>query len=140
MGMAGVRGVQDEAITHLMTVTGMNQAQTEEHIDEAFARWERRSEVSWRVDLSLITAAGIRLSELAPLVPQLPSASDRGTERVGEARPDLDLLVVTTVAIIPPARQQPEPGPATRALAATYERYTDELAAIEAIRGRQRSA
>jgi hypothetical protein len=35
---------------------------------------------------------------------------------------------------------RPEPGSAARALAATYERYTDELAAIEAIRGRQRSA
>jgi hypothetical protein len=34
---------------------------------------------------------------------------------------------------------QPEPGPATRGLAETYERYADELAAIEAIRS-QRSA
>ena len=39
MGMAGVRGVQDEAMAHLMTVTGMSEAQAEEHIDEAFARW-----------------------------------------------------------------------------------------------------
>jgi hypothetical protein len=29
---------------------------------------------------------------------------------------------------------QPEPGPATRALAATYERYAEDLAAIEAVR------
>ena len=34
---------------------------------------------------------------------------------------------------------EPEPGPATRGLAETYERYADELAAIEAIRS-QRSA
>ena len=35
---------------------------------------------------------------------------------------------------------RPEPNSAARALAASYERYADELAAIEAIRGRQRSA
>jgi len=34
---------------------------------------------------------------------------------------------------------EPEPGPATRGLAENYERYADELAAIEAIRS-QRSA
>jgi hypothetical protein len=35
---------------------------------------------------------------------------------------------------------RPEPGAAARALAASYERYAGELAAIEAIRSRQRSA
>jgi hypothetical protein len=140
MGMAGVRGVQDEAITHLMTVTGMSEAQAEEHIDEAFTRWERRSEIPWRVDLSLITSARIRLSQPTPAVPRLPGTEGRGTDGADETRPDLDILVVTTVAMVAPDGQQSVPGPATRALAATYERYAGELAAIEAIRGRQRSA
>lgn len=32
------------------------------------------------------------------------------------------------------AKPEPEPGPAARALAETYERYADELAEIEALR------
>lgn len=135
MGMAGVRGVRDEAIAHLMTVTGMSPGQTEEHIDEAFARWERRSRVSWQVDLSLITGTGTRLAEAA----QAPR--DYGQE-AEETEPGL--LVVTTLTTVVPASlrarggQEPGPGPAARALAETYERYAAELAEIEALRGRER--
>jgi len=71
---------------------------------------ERHSEIPWRVDLSLITGAGIRLSEPAPAVPLLPDAGVRGTDRPGADQPDLDILVVTTVAIVTPAGQEPEPG------------------------------
>jgi hypothetical protein len=135
MGMAGVRGVRDEAIAHLMTVTGMSPGQAEEHIDEAFARWERRSRVSWQVDLSLIAGAGIRLAEAA----QAPR--DYGQE-AEETEPGL--LVVTTLTTVVPASlrarggQEPGPGPVARALAETYERYAAELAEIEALRGRHR--
>lgn len=45
------------ALDHLQAVTGMNDAQTERHFRGALDRWERRSGVSWRVDLSLITSA-----------------------------------------------------------------------------------
>jgi hypothetical protein len=124
------------AIINLMTVTGMNDTQVVDHIDEAFTRWERRSKISWRVDLFPITASGIRLSELTPAVSWLPDTGGRGTDEANEARPDLGILVVTTVAMVAPARQEAEPGPATRALAATYERYADELATIEAIHSR----
>jgi hypothetical protein len=139
LGMAGLRGVRDEAIAHLITVTGMSPAQAGEHIDAAFARWERRSRVSWQVDLSLITAAGIRLHEAA----QAPG--DYEPETPGEPGPGI--LVITAITSLPPGPRppsgpepEPEPGPATHALAATYERYADELAAIEALRGRRRSA
>ena len=91
IGMACVRGVRDEAIAHLMTVTGMSPAQAGEHIDEAFARWERRSSVSWQVDLSLITAAGIRLAEAA----QAPG--DYGQPGPGERSPAI--LVMTAMSV-----------------------------------------
>jgi hypothetical protein len=39
-----------------------------------------------------------------------------------------------------PAVSEPGPGPYSRALAATYERYAAELAEIEALRSRQHSA
>ena len=38
------------------------------------------------------------------------------------------------------AVSEPGPGPYTRALAATYERYAAELAEIEALRSRQHNA
>jgi hypothetical protein len=49
------------AINHLQTVTGMTAGETERHIRDAFALWERRSRTPWRVDLSMISGAGIRL-------------------------------------------------------------------------------
>ena len=58
MGLAGLRGVQDEAIAHLMAVTSISPAEAFAHVDEAFQRWMRRSAVPWQVDLSLITSAG----------------------------------------------------------------------------------
>jgi hypothetical protein len=39
-----------------------------------------------------------------------------------------------------PTSPEPGPGPCTRALASTYERYADQLAEIEALRNRQHSA
>jgi len=127
LGMAGIRGIQDEAVTHLMVVTGMDPAQANDHIDEAFARWERRSDIPWRVDLSMIAAAGIRLSEPPRPAPQMTELDEDGV---------IDLLVVTTTTLVASAvpAAKPEPGPAGQALAATYKRYAGELAAIEALR------
>jgi hypothetical protein len=92
-----------------MTVTGMNEAQTADHIEEAFTRWERHSKILRRVDLSLITAGGMHLRELTPAVSRLRDAEDRGAD--DEARSDLDILVVTTVAMVAPVRQEAVPGP-----------------------------
>ena len=128
------------AINHLQTVAAMTDVQTERHIRDAFARWQRRSAVRWYVDLSLITGAGIRLSEAAPSAPQLPEHP--WPAAVGDSLDEVGILVITavTAVAIPEPETATEPGPATRALAATYECYADELAAIEALRGRQRSA
>jgi Domain of unknown function (DUF5710) len=146
MGLAGLRGVQDEAITHLMAVTGMNPAEAFTHVDEAFERWTRRSAIPWQVDLSLITGAGIGLSETAAA----PSASSAGLWEAGEddaVEDETGILIITALTEIrpvPAARRaslpKREPGPAERALAASYERYAAELAEIEALRSRQHSA
>ena len=40
-------------------VTRMNRAQAERHVREAFAVWEHRSALTWRVDLSMIAALGV---------------------------------------------------------------------------------
>jgi hypothetical protein len=61
-----------------------------------------------------------------------------------------ETLVVTVISELTAAEPGPalgrppvpdtEPGPAERALAATYERYAAELAEIEALRSRQHGA
>jgi hypothetical protein len=123
MGMAGVRGVQDLAFGHLMAVTGMTEEQAEEHVDEAFARWTQRSRIAWHVDLSMITAAGLRLREPPP--PPAPR------EAKDAEAPDI-LVVTTTVTAIRLPRAPREPGPGEQALAALYKKHADELGAIEA--------
>jgi hypothetical protein len=139
MGMAGVRGVRTEAIAHLMAVTGMSPAEADDHIGEAFARWERRSGIRWHVDLAVIAAAGIRLREPPGTLAVDPRSMenelppwDAGDEPQG------GVLVVATVAAFIPASElagTQEPSDAEKALAASYERYADQLAEIEALRG-----
>ena len=63
---------------------------------------------------------------------QLPDDAwiEPGTEA---AEPDF-LVITAITSLWWPSVSEPEAGPATRALAASYERYADELAAIEALR------
>jgi Domain of unknown function (DUF5710) len=62
-GLAQLRGLEDQALRHLMTVTGMNRDQAYSHVQSAFAMWHRRSRGRWTLDLSILTDAGV---ELAP--------------------------------------------------------------------------
>lgn len=165
MGFAGVRGVQDEAIAHLITVTGMSPSEAEGHVTEAFIRWERRSMLAWSVDVSMIAAAGIRLrgqsaqpeqanliidadnqnAQNGPIGPgsgsggrSAPPPSGAG-DRAGEAADGI--LVMTTIAeFIPASDLAParEISDAEKALAASYEKYADQVAEIEALRSGRR--
>ncbi|GAA2398963.1 hypothetical protein GCM10010420_26590 [Streptomyces glaucosporus] len=74
-GYAEVRGLGARALAHLMKVTGMTGAEARRHVDAAFAVWEERSRAVWRLDLGILTGAGIAL---APP----PGAGDRA--RVAE--------------------------------------------------------
>lgn len=70
-GYAQVRGLAEQALAHLMKVTRMTESQAHSHVEEAFALWEERSRVTWSLDLSMLTDAGIR--------PVPPKATDRAT-------------------------------------------------------------
>ncbi|WP_245679254.1 DUF5710 domain-containing protein [Actinomadura hibisca] len=61
MGHAQITGKSAQAVAHLRHVTGMSQAEAEEHIDVAFEVWSLRSQVPWTLDLSILTDAGVTL-------------------------------------------------------------------------------
>lgn len=61
-GLATLRGTDGEAFDHLRAVTGMSEPEADRHIEAAFDLWERLSAVTWALDLSILTAAGITLA------------------------------------------------------------------------------
>jgi hypothetical protein len=69
-GLAQVRCQDGEALEHLMQVNRWSRSQARAHVDDAFALWQRRSAIDWRLDLTMLTSAGVRLN--AP-----PNASER---------------------------------------------------------------
>jgi hypothetical protein len=58
-GLTSKRGRGDQALTHLCAVTGMAEAEAIRHLEAAFALWERRSQMQWELDLSILAAAGV---------------------------------------------------------------------------------
>lgn len=69
-GLAQVKNLADEAFAHLMMVTGWSKPQADEHVRAAFATWQRRSQTLWKLDLSMLTTAGVTIS-------RPPDAADR---------------------------------------------------------------
>jgi hypothetical protein len=65
-GFAEVTGTSSEATAHLRAVNGWSAAEADAHIDRAFALWDRRSAHEWRLDLSILTNAGIKVVEPPP--------------------------------------------------------------------------
>jgi Domain of unknown function (DUF5710) len=90
-GFAEVTGTAAEATAHLRAVNGWSAGEADAHIDRAFAIWEKRSTHEWRLDLGILTNAGIRVVEppgpgrrseesatrLAVKMPLLPTAVQR---------------------------------------------------------------
>jgi hypothetical protein len=62
-GFAEVTGTADEALTHLCAVNGWTRAAAQVHVDAAYELWSRRSRHRWRLDLSILTSAGIHVVE-----------------------------------------------------------------------------
>lgn len=60
-GLAGIRGLTEQARRHLMDVTGMTTEQVADHIDDAFAVWHERCKYGWELDLRILTDVGIEL-------------------------------------------------------------------------------
>lgn len=61
-GLAQVRGLEAQAFAHLVKVTGMAGGAARQHVRDAFDVWERRSRVTWELDLGILTRAGITLA------------------------------------------------------------------------------
>ncbi|MEV7779375.1 DUF5710 domain-containing protein [Kitasatospora sp. NPDC088351] len=61
-GFAQVRGLAPQARAHLIKVTGMTPGQADQHIAKAFEAWKTRSRITWTLDLSILTDAGITLT------------------------------------------------------------------------------
>lgn len=52
IGLAQLRGRMDKALKHLTKVNKVTEEEAHEIVDEAVEIWERRNEVSWKLDLS----------------------------------------------------------------------------------------
>ncbi|MEF3112339.1 DUF5710 domain-containing protein [Streptomyces chrestomyceticus] len=61
-GYAQVRGLEARAFAHLTKVTGMTGEAARQHVRDAFDVWERRSRVTWELDLGILTKAGVTLA------------------------------------------------------------------------------
>ncbi|SFY41757.1 DUF5710 domain-containing protein [Streptomyces atratus] len=70
-GFAQVRGLEEQALAHLMRVTGMSRRKAQEHVAEAFQIWKVRSQREYSLDLSMLTSVGVTLA-------QPPTAAERG--------------------------------------------------------------
>jgi hypothetical protein len=60
-GLATVKGTDAAALAHLMAVTRMSRSEAEAHVRQAFRTWSARSGVSWSLDLTMLTSAGVTL-------------------------------------------------------------------------------
>jgi Domain of unknown function (DUF5710) len=88
-GLAGIRGVDQEAAEHLAKVTGMSAGEAQQHIRAAFTVWAQRSAHDWELDLSILTRGGITLAQPARVTagpvppPAAPEARNAPRRRLG---------------------------------------------------------
>ncbi len=89
MGLAGLRGREDDAMAHLRRVRGFTEQEAEAHIEDAFQLWSERSSIEWELDLSVITDSGVRLAREvdADDRPQAARAALAAAEPAGRAAP-----------------------------------------------------
>jgi hypothetical protein len=69
-GLATVRHTSEEALCHLMKVNICTREEATTHVRAAYTTWKKRSELDWKLDLGILTRAGIRVA-----IP--PEASNR---------------------------------------------------------------
>ena len=58
-GHARVTGVEQQALDHLCAVNRWDPPTARAHVERAAAVWERRSQHTWELDLSILTNAGV---------------------------------------------------------------------------------
>ncbi len=82
MGLASIQGKADEAMAHLAQVNGWSEEEAIAHANNAFDVWGRRSQVEWKLDISMLDNIGVAL-------PKPPDRSQRKVEadcRITEIR------------------------------------------------------
>jgi hypothetical protein len=62
-GLASLLGKSEEATQHLKQERGFTDGQVELHINDAFSLYRERSKHNWKLDITLITSNGIKLSD-----------------------------------------------------------------------------
>ncbi|MBX9919371.1 MAG: DUF2510 domain-containing protein [Mycolicibacterium frederiksbergense] len=60
-GFAEIRGHRERALMQLVAVNGWTRDLAEHHVRRAFSEWERRSRVSWTLDLSILQDVDVEL-------------------------------------------------------------------------------
>ncbi len=60
-GLAELEGNADDALRHLMTVTGLDLPQAKSHIAEAVDLWRARSRRTWTLDLTILTRQNVEI-------------------------------------------------------------------------------
>lgn len=76
LGYANVTGRADEALTHLREVTGMSDHEVNRHVEDAGRLWTERSARHWRLNLRMLTDAGVTLRR-----PEAPGGRARIADR-----------------------------------------------------------
>lgn len=61
-GLAQIHGEAENALEHLWIVAEMTPRQADQHIEQAFQKWRRRSARKWHLDLSMLTDAGVAVA------------------------------------------------------------------------------
>lgn len=59
IGLARMRGQENEAIKHLMKVNALGQKQAEDYVKKCFEKWRSRSRFDWDLDLSYLDGLGV---------------------------------------------------------------------------------
>jgi hypothetical protein len=129
-GFAQVRGLEEAAYLHLMSVTGMTRAEARLHVYEAFTLWETRSERTWDLDLSMLTDVGVTLQR-PPAAGERPAAAlaafeatDDGIRHRAQERARADGIRQRAGTREPPIAD-PVPGPALVTVAGEPENAGD---------------
>ncbi|RZD80934.1 DUF5710 domain-containing protein [Streptomyces albidoflavus] len=118
-GYAQVRGLESKAFAHLTKVTKMDGVAARRHIDAAFATWRRRSAVTWKLDLSILTDAGITLkrppsAEKRPGIAAATLTTERGIPRPApvDAGDIMERIAIERgIALPSPSPADPRPAP-----------------------------
>jgi hypothetical protein len=65
MGLAEIRGRGDAACKHLARVNSWTDAEAARYTENAFLTWQRRSDRTWKLDISALEAFGVDRAALA---------------------------------------------------------------------------